>query len=316
MIPVYNDWESVEQLISLLDGQFQAAGRDVEILLVDDGSSLPAPPRMGDGFKHIARVRLLRLLRNIGHQRAIAIGLAWLEHDGCLAPIVIMDGDGEDKPEDVLRLLDKLTETNFESIAFAERTRRSESLVFVLFYRLYCLISLLLTGIWPRMGNFSAIPPRLLKRITVTAEMWNHYAAAIIRSRIPFVLVPTARGRRLAGKSKMNFVNLVTHGLSAMSVFSETIGVRLLFIIGAAMSILMAGLIAAAATLSAVMEGAVLQLLTIGVFALIILANYGVLLIIFIFFILSGRQISTFLPRRDHGLFVETCMVIGELCRR
>jgi hypothetical protein len=82
------------------------------------------------------------------------------------------------------------------------------------------------------------------------------------------------------------------------------------------MSILMAGLIAAAATLSAVMEGAVLQLLTIGVFALIILANYGVLLIIFIFFILSGRQISTFLPRRDHGLFVETCMVIGELCRR
>jgi glycosyltransferase involved in cell wall biosynthesis len=310
MIPVYNDWESVEQLMKLMDGQFQAAGRDVEVLLVDDGSSLPVPPRMGDDLKHIARVRLLRLLRNIGHQRAIAIGLAWLQHDGCRAPIVIMDGDGEDKPEDVLRLLDKLTETNFKSIVFAERTRRSESLVFIFFYRLYCLISFLLTGLWPRMGNFSVVPPGLLKRITATAEMWNHYAAAIIRSRIPFVLLPTFRGRRLAGKSKMNFVNLVTHGLSAMSVFAETIGVRLLCSVAFVALLLVILVLSLVFMMSAITEIMALWLTLVSSLILLTLANFGLLIITFIFFILSGRQISMFLPRRDYILFVERCDTI------
>ena len=100
--------------------------------------------------------------------------------------------------------------------------------MFALFYRLYRIAHWLLTGIRVEVGNFSVVPYPVVKKLAVVSEMWNHYAAAVTHARIPTTLVPTVRGKRLAGRPTMNFVSLVAHGLDGMSVFADRIGVRLL----------------------------------------------------------------------------------------
>ena len=113
-------------------------------------------------------------------------------------------------------------------VVFAQRARRSESNVFKTFYGLYKAVYFLLTGAKVRFGNFSVVPYDILPKLTVVSEIWNHYAAGIMKARIPYVEVPTKRGMRLSGHSRMNFVSLVIHGLGAVSVHSDVIGVRAL----------------------------------------------------------------------------------------
>ena len=125
------------------------------------------------------------------------------------------------------RLLAKCREEGDWKIVFAERTRRSESWVFRIFYVLYKAAHRLLTGSRVRVGNFSVVPRSRLSSLVVVSELWNHDAAAF-KSRQPYCLVPTRRAKRLHGHSSMNFVALVVHGLSAISVYSEIVGVRLL----------------------------------------------------------------------------------------
>ena len=112
------------------------------------------------------------------------------------------------------------------------------------YYHLYRLFHYLLTGIHVRVGNFSVIPPRALKRIVAVSELWNHYAARPVpQSEIATDLVPTQRAKRLEGAPRMDMVSLVAHGLSAMAVFGDRIGVRLLFVIGFGMALSIIGLV-------------------------------------------------------------------------
>ena len=192
LIPVFNDWASLAQLMPRLDSALADRGLEAEVLVVDDGSTIESEtPAAQPTFHAVRRVDVLRLRRNLGHQRAIAIGLAYIED--CLRSdaVVIMDGDGEDDPADVPRLLNQLEGSGQTRIVFAERTRRSESLFFQIFYALYKLLHYFLTGQKVRVGNFSAIPRRRLSSLVVVAELWNHYAAAVIRSRQPHCLIPT-----------------------------------------------------------------------------------------------------------------------------
>ena len=215
-----------------------------------------------------------------------------------------MDGDGEDDPADVPRLLERLEQSGNQMIVFAERARRSESLVFRVFYGLFKLLHRVLTGKGVRVGNFSVVPRRRLSSLVVVAEIWNHYAAAVFRSRQPYCMIPTHRSRRLCGSSSMNFVSLVTHGLSAISVYSDVVGVRLLVL-----SVLLALM-----TLGG-MTGAVIVRLATNL-AIPGWASYtvGILLILFVqavmaafvfsFAILGSRHGTTFLPRRDYSFFI------------
>jgi hypothetical protein len=180
--------------------------------------------------------------------------------------------------------------------------------VFRVFYSLYRLIHLLLTGVPVRVGNFSAVPAAYLKRLALLSEMWNHYAAAVFKSRIPYRTVPTHRAPRLAGRSRMNFVSLVAHGLSAISVFSEVVGVRLLlatglFVAGAVLALF--ALLAAVLVMGLMVPTWAYQL--IGLLALL-LVQCLVLGVLFVLVILSGRSASGFLPVRpvrDYGYFID-----------
>jgi polyisoprenyl-phosphate glycosyltransferase len=155
-----------------------------------------------------------------------------------------------------------------------------------------------------RVGNFSVIPRPMLSRLVAVSDLWNHYAAAVFKSRLPYTTVPTARGRRYAGASRMNIVALVTHGLSAMAAFGDRIGVRLL---AATMSL---ALVLVAATVAALFLNAIGSVsippwAPVGLaFVVVVLFQAFAIALAFVFIILAGRSGSTFLPLRDYDFYV------------
>jgi len=306
LVPVYNDWTALGQLLEDLNRELFRANRRASVLIVDDGSSTPAPDSTFDLIRPngITSVEILHLRRNVGHQRAIAIGLAYVEAHCRPDAVVVMDGDGEDRPEDVHRLVTALEQQGATRIVFAERTRRSEGFAFAVLYWLYRTIHLLLTGERVRVGNFSVIPSTLLHRLVAISDLWNHFAAAVFHARIPYDSIPTVRGRRYAGQSQMSFVALVTHGLSAMSVFGDRIGVRMLLVTCAWTLVTLAGAsctvlwhVATATPLPAWFPYA-------GVALLMFVFLAFTVSLAFVFSILSSRRNIGFLPHREYEHYV------------
>jgi hypothetical protein len=226
--PVYNDWQSFQSLVDDLNSVSEKANFKIEhIVAVNDGSSEAYEAYQCKGDVPIS---VINLNNNVGHQRAISIGLSYVDdHFKDVDCFVVMDSDGEDRPEDIIKILQKIEETNHKSIVFAKREKRSEGLMFKLFYRLYKTTFYWLTNQKLEFGNFSAIPRDLLNRVTSVPELWNHYSGAIMKSKIPYQSVGTDRGHRYHGESKMNFQNLVLHGLSSISIYLDVVSVRLLF---------------------------------------------------------------------------------------
>jgi glycosyltransferase involved in cell wall biosynthesis len=304
LLPLYNDWESLQLLLAQLDGELARKGILARVLVVDDGSPHQPDEMFASGpFEALAKVEVLTLWRNLGHQRAIAIGLAYVAQHIDGRCVVVMDSDGEDSPADVPRLLAKFDQEEGRKIVFAERTKRSETLTFMAFYLLYRWLHFLLTGVHVRVGNFSVIPRSRLESLVVVSELWNHYAAAVFKSRQPHCSVPTRRAKRLSGHSRMNFVGLVIHGLSALSVFSETIGARLLILNLVVLVLAFSGVIATVVLrfgMSVGIPGWATNV--VGILLIIILQTF-MLTVLFCFGILGGRQATAFIPRRDYAYF-------------
>jgi hypothetical protein len=304
LMPVFNDWNSAVQLLSQLGGVLKAAGLRACILLLDDGSTQSPPVGFGTPGDGIVDLSIVRLRRNLGHQRAIAIGLGVLYEDYPALPVVIMDADGEDRPEDVPRLYRMLATTPAVDVVFAGRQRRSESVTFTLFYHLYRTLHKLLTGISVRFGNFSILRHTALSPLMVSPDLWNHYAATVVKARLRYTLLPAPRGRRLAGRSSMNFVTLFTHGLSAISVFSEEMGARMLIsasvAIGAVALLFVAGLAAHRAIGFAIPGWTPYAILLVVMLLLQLVSIAGG----FLMHILFVRNSFTFVPVRDYRLYV------------
>jgi len=305
IMPVFNDWSSLDPLLRQLDEELSRKNLEVEILLIDDGSTIKAPSHLGSaGSKRIAKIEILRLRRNLGHQRAIAIALAYIEERVRCQAVVVMDADGEDKPQDAIRLIEEYRRGDGESVIFAQRTRRSENLLFRVSYFIYRRLYKTLTGQEIRMGNFSIIPRQLLTRIVVVSEIWNHYSSGILKARIPHEYIPTDRSNRLAGSSRMNYVQLVVHGLSAISIYGDVIGVRALMVT------VMLALISVVLIIVAIVVRSVTDLAIPGWATYVIGLSFIILLqsitisFSFIFLILNGRNNYSFLPQRDYQYFV------------
>lgn len=312
LIPIYNDWEALSRLLPELDRHVPRDGpaAPIHVLLIDDGSTQPRALRLDGGFQNIRRLEVLRLRRNLGHQRALAIGLAFAEANRDCSAVVVMDGDGEDRPEDVPRLLEHTLACGGECIVFAQRAKRSEVAAFRVGYHAYRWLHLVLTGIPVRMGNFSVIPRGCLNSLAVVSEVWNHYTAAVIKARLPYRTLSTTRGKRLSGRSSMNLVSLITHGLSAISVFRERVGVRLLLATGTFAAVTLA-LIAATVIVRFTTDLAVPGWATYTVGLLLVLLSQAFfLLLLATFAVLGGRDAAGFLPARDYAHFVRDCEVL------
>jgi hypothetical protein len=229
--PVLNDWASARVLLERIDALPLPGIATVNVRLVDDGSTEPVPDdlcaTLGAGC--IDGVAVLTLVCNVGHQRAIALGIASIVQDHAAggAQVVVMDSDGEDDPSDIPHLL-AMQRLRPDAIVVAGRSKRSEGIKFRLGYAAYQALFRILVGKRIDFGNFSTFGPAVARRLAGMGDTWNHLAAALLRSRVAIVTVPTERGRRYAGRSTMNLPALVAHGLSAFAAFSDHVFSRLL----------------------------------------------------------------------------------------
>lgn len=303
IMPLRDDWASAAELIRQLDQTISSYRCTLDILIVDDGSlQIGKPEDFQSNFAVVRTIRILRLRRNLGHQRAIALGLVHVNKTIPCDAVLVMDADGEDTPIGALQLIRAFSDDT--RAIFAERSRRTETFLFRAFYQVYKVVHRVLTGISVRVGNFSVLPSAYLTTLVVMSELWNHYAAAVFRSGLPFTTIPIPRGFRIAGTSSMNFVTLAAHGVSAMSVFGDVVGVRLL--ITSIAGSLVAGLgILAIIMVRLFTERAIPGWATYstGILA-IILVQFVTIAVSFTFTILSSRTNFGFVPLRDYEIFV------------
>jgi len=297
LMPVYDDWESAVRVIERLRAALSPA-QALTIVVVDDASPRPAPPELS-----LADIRVIRLRRNLGHQRAICVGLCWIQEHLGGVPVMVMDADGEDAPEDAPRLL-AAHAAGGGRVTFAARRRRSASGLFKVLYALYRWMHHALTGIPVRVGNFSVIDAEHVARLTVSAELWSHYAAAVFKSRLPMHSLPIDRGSRVSGASRMNFTALVLHGLSAIAVFAETVVVRLfvaLAVFGALLLLLLAVVLGVRFFTPLAIPG--WATVAFGILAVLLFQAVGISLVL-VMGLLASRQGSNFIPIRDYQVFI------------
>jgi len=306
LTPVYNDWPAVRLLLPLLDAELARQGLKARVVLIDDASFEPRPESLFNNLDAITEIRVLTLRRNLGHQRALAVGLSYVQERIPCEAVVVMDADGEDNPSDVPRLVAEMAAHEGRTIVFAQRIRRSEGFIFTFLYHLYRLAHRVLTGIPVQVGNFSIVPSALLDRLVVVSDLWNHYAAAVFHSRLPFTMIPTPRGRRLAGRSSMNLVSLVGHGLSAIAVFADRVGVRVLIasIIALLTTLLVVGVALGQWALTG--KAPPVWLPVVAGVALLVVVQAAAAASLFVLHVLFTRAASTFIPARDYRFFIHS----------
>lgn len=238
VIPVYNDWESLGVLIRGIEKHVsEKAG--VTLVVVDDASAEPFNPSL---IKTNIRVEVLSLLRNAGHQRAIAVGIQFVNEELSQSDyIVVLDSDGEDRPEDILSLVSACQAQKDSKVIFAKRKKRRAPAFFKTGYFFYKFVFRLLTGQRMGFGNFSCIPRKLLPRVASMENLWVHYSGGVMQQRIPFATVDMDRGKRYHGSSKMNSNSLILHGLVAISVYFDSMSVRILKVAAGGLVLCVAG---------------------------------------------------------------------------
>jgi len=222
VMPVYEDQEASTRLFRELFAEY---GTRAYVVAVDDGSinqPVQIEALQSAGVKGV----VITLKRNVGHQRAIAIGLNYVaEHMPDMPCTIVMDSDGEDTPQSIRELVEPMQSPKVD-VVVAQRKSRVETWRFKAFYVVYKALFQFLTGRKISFGNFMALKPAALKRLAAMQELWMHVAACVLTSKLRVQPQPIDRGPRFAGKSKMNFVGLALHGFRALMVFAEDVLVR------------------------------------------------------------------------------------------
>jgi hypothetical protein len=312
LLPVYNDWSAVAKLLPLLNEEVAAAGHRCRLLLVNDGSTEECPTSIlnCDALEAVFDATILMLGTNLGHQRAIAVGIAHIAAQDYAGDVVVMDSDGEDLPCDVPRLIRAAESLSSPSLVMADRAKRSETPAFQLAYAVYRWVFQMLTGQDIRFGNFSLIPAHFVPRLARMPEVWNHYAAAIVKARLPRTSIVTSRGRRLDGASQMKFVALVLHGLSAVSVFNEIVGVRLLCIVSSFLAICVMAILGVV-TSRCLSNWVIPSWTTAALGMTALLATHLMFFAVsFVLIALSARTTFCVVPARDYLTFVKDVIPI------
>jgi hypothetical protein len=307
MMPVYEDWVSAAEVCRRIDGSIGVLHASVEILLINDGSETPPDAILGPlELREVHRIGVLNLRRNLGHQRAIAIALAYASERLTADAIVIMDADGEDPPEQIPILVREAERLRFAAVVFARRGRRVEGLLFRSFYLVYRAVHCVLTGRGIAVGNFSVVPQKLLASLAVYPEIWNHYAAAVLQSRLPRAMIRLDRGMRIQGKSKMRFTDLLVHGLSALFAYHEIVSTRLL--LGTVLLMAVSG-VAWAALLASSAIGSPNRI-AIEVTLVTAVGQFSTISLLVAFLAIMNRSAQQFLPARDWVHFVQGLTIV------
>ena len=230
LIPIYNDWKSVFQLLENIDLQIAKWDAEVLVLIIND-SSTEERPATELSFKNIKTVRAMNMKQNQGHARCNAAGLKYLTEKEDFDYVILMDGDGEDRPEELTSLFNKSKENPLKTVT-ANRIKRSEGSFFKLLYECHKILTYVFTGKLIKFGNYSCLPKEDAARLVKEACIWSSFSGSVTKIISDRVSVPSIRGKRYFGPSQMSFFKLLVHSFSIIAVFKGSVIVRsVLFLI-------------------------------------------------------------------------------------
>ena len=230
LIPVYNDWQSVSKLIKDINSQVSTLSDQFSIIIINDASTENRPEFSPD-LNNLNSIQIINMKENKGHARCIASGLKYIYEKKEFDYVIPMDGDGEDRPEEIKNFIE-LTDQSEDKSIVGERIKRSESLFFKICYLFHKFLTLAFTGQSIRFGNFTCLSKITVKKMINEKATWNSFSGSLKKVEKDLSSIPSIRGTRYFGPSKMSFFNLLKHSLSIISVFRKTVLIRsALFII-------------------------------------------------------------------------------------
>ena len=230
LVPIYNDWQSVYKLLENIDLKISSLNHEISVIIVNDASTHD-PQEEQKNFDNIQSIKVLNMKINQGHSRCIATGMKYIFEKEDFDYIIPMDGDGEDRPDEIKEFINQIENSNDNPIV-GERIKRSEKLIFKICYQLHKLITLTFTGKSIKFGNFTCLPKSTIEKMLNEKATWNSFSGSLKKVEKNLLPIPSIRGNRYFGPSKMSFFNLIKHSLSIMSVFRKIFLIRsALFII-------------------------------------------------------------------------------------
>ena len=224
LIPVYNDWQSVTELLDNIDHNLSGIDHVISVVIVNDGSNHDRKEE-NKTFENIHSIKILNMSVNQGHTRCIATGLKYIYQKEDFDYVIPMDGDGEDRPEEIKEFINQIQNSNDKTIV-GKRVKRSEGLFFKLCYESHKMITLTFTGKSIKFGNFTCLPRTTVEKMINEKATWNSFSGSLIKIEKDLFEIPSIRGDRYFGPSKMSFMNLLKHSLSIISVFKKTVLIR------------------------------------------------------------------------------------------
>ncbi|MFL2879444.1 MAG: glycosyltransferase [Candidatus Pelagibacterales bacterium] len=231
LIPIYNDWNSVKRLVDNIDKVINDIDCNFSIIIVNDASTQKKPENCFN-FKNLKSIKIINMLENRGHGRCNAAGLKYIYENEDFDYVLPMDGDGEDRPEEIIQFVEKI-KTDPDIPVVGERIKRSESNLFKFCYVVHKILTFIFTGKSIKFGHFSCIPKSIVKEMVNEKATWNCYSASLVKiTKEKRNSIPSIRGKRYFDLSKMSFYNLIIHSFSIISVFKYNVLIRsILFLI-------------------------------------------------------------------------------------
>ena len=218
LVPVYNDWKSVSKLIEEINSTVSNLNSNFSIMIINDASteqqSIYVP-----NLENIQSIQVINMRENRGHARCIASGLKYIFEKEEFDYVIPMDGDGEDRPEEIKNFVEYINYTSDKPIV-GERVKRSESLFFRFCYSVHKTLTFTFTGQIIKFGNYTCLPKSTVEKMINNQATWSSFSGALAKLEKKRSIVPSIRGSRYFGPSKMSFKNLIIHSLSIISVFN------------------------------------------------------------------------------------------------
>ncbi len=224
LIPVYNDWQSTFKLLENIDSQITELNVEASVIIINDAST-EQRPKINLSLKNLKSVQVINMKINKGHARCNAAGLKYISEKENFDYVIPMDGDGEDRPEELKLLINKAKDYP-DSVITADRVKRSEGLIFKSCYLIHKYLTFLFTGQSIKFGNYTCLPKLAVAKMAKEAATWSSFSGSLSKITKERKSIPSIRGPRYFGPSKMSFINLLKHSLSIIAVSKFTVLIR------------------------------------------------------------------------------------------
>jgi len=230
LIPIYNDWQSVFKLIENINSKVSTLGSEFSVIIVNDAST-ESSPDFSTNLDNLKSVQIINMKENEGHARCNATGLKYINEKEEFDYVIPMDGDGEDRPEELSLLIEKIKEYP-NTVITANRVKRSEGFIFKFCYEAHKYLTLVFTGQTIKYGNYTCLPRSVVDKMVNESATWSSFSGSLAKVAKDRKSIPSIRDKRYFGLSKMSFFNLLKHSLSIIAVFKKMLLIRsVLFLI-------------------------------------------------------------------------------------